>query len=64
MKAIYSRSLKSAQTFNADSDPVDLYSDDSGSGKGLEDLLKRADIHAVTIAYILSSVSDLDYAPS
>ena len=29
---------------------VDLYSDDSGSGKSLDDLLARADIQAVTIA--------------
>ena len=29
---------------------MNLYSDDSGSGKGLEDLLSRSDIHAVIIA--------------
>jgi predicted dehydrogenase len=35
-----------AETLN----DVDLYSDDSGSGKSLDDLLARSDIHAVTIA--------------
>lgn len=47
LKAIYSRSLKSAKALNAD---VDLYSDDSGSGKTYHDLLLRGDIHAVIIA--------------
>lgn len=31
---------------------VDVYSDDSGSGKGYKDLLARDDIMAVTIAYV------------
>lgn len=47
LKAIYSRSLKSAHALNAN---VDLYSDDAGSGKTYHDLLLRGDIHAVIIA--------------
>lgn len=50
LKAIYSRSLKSAQSLATDTSNVDLYSDDSGSGKSLDDLLARSDIHAVIIA--------------
>lgn len=38
---------------------VDIYSDDSGPGKGYEDLLARDDIMAVTIAYV-SSLSVLN----
>ena len=52
LKAVYSRSLKSAQSLTTDSAKVDLYSDDSGAGKSYEDLLKREDIHAVIIVYI------------
>ncbi|KAB8295170.1 hypothetical protein EYC80_007099 [Monilinia laxa] len=47
LKAIYSRSLSSAQSLNVD---VPLYSDDSGAGKTFKDLLLRTDIHAVIIA--------------
>jgi len=50
LKAVYSRSLKSAQSLATDTAHVDLYSDDSGSGKSLDDLLARSDIHAVIIA--------------
>jgi len=50
LKAIYSRSLKSAQSLATDSAQVTLYSDDSGEGKGLKDLFSRSDIHAVIIA--------------
>ncbi|MCJ1288735.1 hypothetical protein MMC34_000264 [Xylographa carneopallida] len=50
LKAVYSRSLKSAKTLSSDTSNVDLYSDDSGSGKGYKDLLERPDIHAVIIA--------------
>ena len=50
LKAVYSRSLKSAKTIPAEGANVDLYSDDSGSGKSLDDLLARSDIHAVIIA--------------
>ena len=55
LKAIWSRSLKSAQTLGADAD-VDIYSEDSGSGKGFNDLLKRDDIQAVIIACVVSNV--------
>ncbi|CZT44143.1 related to dehydrogenases and related proteins [Rhynchosporium secalis] len=47
LKAIYSRSLKSAKALNAG---VDLYSDDSGVGNTYHDLLLREDVHAVIIA--------------
>lgn len=50
LKAVYSRSLKSAQTLVTDANEIDLYSDDSGSGKSLDDLLSRDDIGAVIIA--------------
>jgi predicted dehydrogenase len=50
LKAIYSRSLKSAKSLAETVSNVDLYSDDSGSGKSLDDLLARPDIQAVTIA--------------
>lgn len=50
LKAIYSRSLKSAKSWAGNLSDIDIYSDDSGSGKGLDDLLARSDIHAVTIA--------------
>lgn len=49
LKAVYSRSLKSAQSVSASlSQPIDLYSDDSD--KTYSDLLSRADIQAVIIA--------------
>ncbi|KAF4969244.1 hypothetical protein FSARC_3497 [Fusarium sarcochroum] len=59
LKAIYSRSLKSAQetaalNTRADQTP-DLYSGDSGSGKSLDDLLARSDIEAVIIALPIPS---------
>jgi predicted dehydrogenase len=47
LKAVYSRSLKSAKDLNVD---VALYSDDAGSGKTYHDLLLREDIHGVIIA--------------
>ncbi|KAF5007051.1 hypothetical protein FDECE_6596 [Fusarium decemcellulare] len=52
LKAIYSRSLKSAQNTAALSTKgtIDLYSADSGAGKSLDDLLQRQDISAVIIA--------------
>jgi predicted dehydrogenase len=49
LRAVYSRSLKSAKTLETESS-VDLYSDDSGSGRSLDDLLKRDDISAVIVA--------------
>ncbi|KAK6385015.1 hypothetical protein LTS17_002578 [Exophiala oligosperma] len=50
LKAVYSRSLKSAKTLEVDESKVDIYSDDSGAGKSLDDLLTRSDIGAVIIA--------------
>lgn len=50
MKAVYSRSLKSAKTLEVDESKVDIYSDDSGAGKSLNNLLTRSDIGAVIIA--------------
>ena len=50
LKAIYSRSLKSAKTLEVDESQVDIYSDDSGAGKSLDDLLARSDIKAAIIA--------------
>ncbi|KAM0448073.1 hypothetical protein ACHAQK_000052 [Fusarium lateritium] len=59
LKAIYSRSLKSAQetaALNTRSDQVpDLYSADSGSGKSFDDLLARDDIEAAVIALPIPS---------
>jgi predicted dehydrogenase len=52
LKAIYSRSLKSAKNLDV---PVDLYSDDSGAGKTYHDLLLRDDIHAVILALPIPS---------
>ncbi|KAL4923495.1 Gfo/Idh/MocA family protein [Aspergillus undulatus] len=50
LKAIYSRSLKSAQDLADGRTSVELYSDDSGTGKSYADLLKREDIGAVILA--------------
>jgi len=50
LKAVYSRSAKSARTLEVDESKVDVYSDDSGAGKSLDDLLARTDIGAVIIA--------------
>lgn len=47
LKAIYSRSLQSAQNVSSSLTGIDLYSDDS---KPLSDLLSRQDIQAVIIA--------------
>ena len=58
LKAVYSRSLKSAKTITTDSANVDLYSGDSGSGKSLDDLLARSDIHAVIIALPIKNQPD------
>lgn len=49
LKAIYSRSLKSAQAVSENLSNIDLYSEDS-EGKTYNDLLKRDDIKAVIIA--------------
>ena len=58
LKAVYSRSLKSAQTITTESGHLDLYSDDSGHGKSLDDLLARSDIHAVIIALPIKNQPD------
>jgi len=50
LKAIWSRSIKSAQTLQEEGAEVELYSEDSGSGRSLDDLLGRSDIGAVIIA--------------
>jgi predicted dehydrogenase len=42
--------LKSAKSLAGTASNVDLYSDDAGSGRSLDDLLARSDIQAVTIA--------------
>jgi predicted dehydrogenase len=49
LKAVYSRSLKSAQSLSENLKDVNLYSDDSGPGKTYHDLLLRDDIQAVII---------------
>ncbi|KAI6810018.1 NAD(P)-binding protein [Hortaea werneckii] len=48
LKAIYSRSLKSAQAVSESLSQIDLYSDDSA--QNYPSLLSRVDIHAVIIA--------------
>lgn len=50
LKAVYSRSLKSAQSLAEAAGAIDLYSEDSGAGKSFHDLLLRPDIHAVILA--------------
>ncbi|KAK7730070.1 hypothetical protein SLS57_001730 [Botryosphaeria dothidea] len=50
LKALFSRSLESAQALATDLPGVDLYSEDAGGGKGLSDLLARPDIRGVIIA--------------
>lgn len=76
LKAVYSRSLQSAEKL-AENIPatvekikreyekvpdVDIYSDDSGLGKGYRDLLARDDIMAVTIAYVCHVFSVFEVA--
>jgi predicted dehydrogenase len=50
LKAIYSRSLKSAKALSESAGHVDIYSNDSGSGKTYHDLLLRSDIDAIVVA--------------
>ncbi|KAF4629173.1 hypothetical protein G7Y89_g8979 [Cudoniella acicularis] len=50
LKAIYSRTLSSAQTLLTTYTNITLYSSDSGSGHTYHDLLLRPDIHAVILA--------------
>ncbi|KKK19137.1 hypothetical protein P175DRAFT_0528433 [Aspergillus ochraceoroseus IBT 24754] len=49
LKAVYSRSLKSAQGLAGGLSGVELYSGDSGTGKSYADLLAREDIAAVIL---------------
>lgn len=49
LKAVYSRSLNSAQTLAEKLENVELYSQDQ-DGKNIDDLLKREDIKGVIIA--------------
>ena len=56
LKAIYSRSLKSAQALAAGLDGVEVYSDDSE--KSCDDLLARADVQAVIIALPIPVLPD------
>ncbi|CAI9636673.1 nad-binding protein [Alternaria burnsii] len=49
LKAVYSRSLKSAKILSEKLSDVELYSDDQ-DGKKFEDLLKRDDVKGVVIA--------------
>jgi hypothetical protein len=51
LKAIYSRSLKSAKAVSEHLSDIDLYSEDS-EGKTYDDLLKRDDIKGVIIACV------------
>ncbi|KAL1615865.1 hypothetical protein SLS54_008699 [Diplodia seriata] len=51
LKALFSRSLKSAEAVASEVSGVDLYSEDAGEGKGYSDLLARPDIKGVIIAY-------------
>jgi predicted dehydrogenase len=49
LKAVYSRSLKSAKTLSEKHSDVELYSDDQ-DGKKFDDLLKRDDVRGVVVA--------------
>ncbi|KAL1646046.1 hypothetical protein SLS58_003466 [Diplodia intermedia] len=51
LKALFSRSLKSAEAVASEVSGVDLYSEDAGEGKGYPDLLARPDIKGVIIAF-------------
>ncbi|KAL5377487.1 hypothetical protein DPSP01_009823 [Paraphaeosphaeria sporulosa] len=50
LTAIYSRSLASAKSLASEAGDVELYSEDSGEGKGYDALLARDDVQAVVIA--------------
>ncbi|KAL5458355.1 hypothetical protein PMIN06_003393 [Paraphaeosphaeria minitans] len=50
LRAIYSRSLASAKSLASEAAEVELYSEDSGEGKGYDALLARDDVQAVVIA--------------
>ncbi|EUC32122.1 hypothetical protein COCCADRAFT_99511 [Bipolaris zeicola 26-R-13] len=57
LKAVYSRSLKSAQSLSEKLSGIDLYSDDQ-DGKKFDDLLKRDDIKGVVIALPIPAQPD------
>jgi hypothetical protein len=61
LKAVYSRSLKSAKALSEKLSDVELYSDDQ-DGKKFDDLLKRDDIKGVVIAYVSSFTGVARYA--
>ncbi|KAK3701199.1 hypothetical protein LTR37_015578 [Vermiconidia calcicola] len=50
LKAIYSRSLKSAESVSSNLSDISLYSDDSSDDQTYDALLSRDDIHALIIA--------------
>jgi predicted dehydrogenase len=58
LKAVWSRSLKSTKSLEVDESKVDLYSEDSGSGKSLDDLIARDDIQAFIIALPIKNQPD------
>jgi predicted dehydrogenase len=55
---VYSRSKKSASAL-LPNESVDIYSDDSGPGKGLDDLLARKDIEAVDVVLPIVNQPDV-----
>ncbi|KAI0625980.1 NAD(P)-binding protein [Pyrenophora tritici-repentis] len=57
LKAVYSRSLKSAKALSEKLSDVELYSDDQ-DGKKFEDLLKRNDVKGVVIALPIPAQPD------
>jgi hypothetical protein len=61
LRAVYSRSLKSAKALSEKLSDVELYSDDQDSKK-FDDLLKRNDIKGVVIAYVSSPTGLARYA--
>ncbi|KAI9793887.1 MAG: hypothetical protein M1816_007139 [Peltula sp. TS41687] len=65
LRAIYSRSLTSATSLAAGIDGIDLYADDAGAGKTYDHLLKRSDIQAVVIVYVVceASISCMHHLP-
>jgi len=58
VKAVYSRSKKSAKALIPDGS-VDIYSEDSGPGKELDDLLSRRDIQAVDVVLPINNQPDV-----
>jgi len=56
IKAVYSRSQKSAKAFLPNRS-IDIYADDSGPERGLGDLLARKDIQAVDIVLPITQLT-------